>query len=327
MSRAQVLTDALRSRFAAGLGEGLDGAVLDVSLLDALRDPADCLRRLDATGHAPVAGEPSAVALSRIILVFCQGFHLGDALPTDGPALEAALAQVVPALRGFAYEGVAASLAIQDYHNPILPSRLHHYVHGVGARYGALVGIGAGVTPVFRRTYAAVVETLGPRLWGFAVDGFAYREAFLYRRRTLVEQKVPEWLEERARRPFDHGVGRGVWFTLGGQVDKIESLFSQFPQDRQPDLWSGVGFASTYTGAAEAVLPALLRVRHGAGLRGGAALGVWARVSHDNATTQTDTISQALWGRAPDAVASAVEQHLAIPGTSAFPPPSLGVSP
>ena len=47
------------------------------------------------------------------------------------------------------------------------------------------------------------------------------------------------------------GADTGRWFASGALVDRVAALISSFPLERQRDLWSGVGLASSFAGGAE----------------------------------------------------------------------------
>jgi hypothetical protein len=71
------------------------------------------------------------------------------------------------------------------------------------------------------------------------------------------EQRVPvpyPWLgrPDYFPRAVDQGIGRALWFMHGGQVPAVAAAVRRFASQRQADLWSGVGLASTFAGGADA---------------------------------------------------------------------------
>jgi len=52
-------------------------------------------------------------------------------------------------------------------------------------------------------------------------------------------------LSPYARRVFDHGLGRSIWFSQG-QCGAHLYHYRSFPENRRADLWSGIGLACTY---------------------------------------------------------------------------------
>jgi hypothetical protein len=153
--------------------------------------------------------------------------------------------------RGFAYEGVGLGFAFFDYFLP-WRKRLQAFVRGPGAAYIIPVYIGAGLA--LGRIGARRLEWFAGRLeqpvfsW-MVVDGYGFYKGFFARQRYLEEQAVPAHLSAYGRRVFDQGLGRGIWFAMGENVDSVIKTIAAFPQARQADLWSGAGFACAYAGS------------------------------------------------------------------------------
>ncbi|MBV9787250.1 MAG: DUF1702 family protein [Chloroflexi bacterium] len=53
---------------------------------------------------------------------------------------------------------------------------------------------------------------------------------------ALEEKTFPEHLSPYARRIFDQGWGRAIWYSTGADVTRVAALLSAFPEARQPDL-------------------------------------------------------------------------------------------
>jgi len=63
---------------------------------------------------------------------------------------------------------------------------------------------------------------------------------------------VPKRLSGYARRAFDQGLGRCLWFIDCADVARLPKTITGFAAERQADLWSGVGLAGVYAGGADA---------------------------------------------------------------------------
>ena len=118
-------------------------------------------------------------------------------------------------------------------------------------------------------------------------------------------QPAPARLKGYARRVFDQGLGRCLWFIEGADVARIARSIAAIPRERQPDLWSGVGLASVYAG--EASEADLRRLRETAGefaphLAQGAAFAAKARLRAGNLSSYHHAACLILCGMsAPDA--------------------------
>src|SRR5262249_13007266 len=98
---------------------------------------------------------------------------------------------------------------------------------------------------------------------------------------------------------FDQGLGRSLWFVNGGSPAWISQTLAQFPVERHPDFWSGLGLAATYAGYAS---PSALReLQQSAGshrfhLAQGAAFAAKARQRAGNLIDYTDAAARVLCG-------------------------------
>ena len=153
-------------------------------------------------------------------------------------------------LRGYAYEGAAMGLTGLDCFLPG-KSRLTQYMNGPGAPHIFMVHIGAGeaLARLRRRPEPFLLTRMAdPVLRWLVMDGYGFHQGFFTPARYVGQQFVPGYLSPYARRVFDQGLGRSLWFTCGAQVPDIERTIAGFPLRRQPDLWLGVGVACTYVG-------------------------------------------------------------------------------
>ncbi|MFL5706332.1 MAG: DUF1702 family protein [Ktedonobacteraceae bacterium] len=149
-------------------------------------------------------------------------------------------------VRGVAYEGVGMGLTLLDSFFP-WKNRLREFVEGAGASYICLVYIGAGlVLPRIPGRPERFLARLDPLLRWFVMDGYGFYEGFFSLQRSVEEHIVPRRLTGYARRAFDHGLGRSIWFSTGANVERICAALATFPQERQADLWGGIGMACAY---------------------------------------------------------------------------------
>jgi len=134
---------------------------------------------------------------------------------------------------------------------------------------------------------------------GVVVDGYGFHEGFFHWQRYIQGQPAPARLEGYARRAFDQGFGRCLWFIDGGDVTRIPQTISTFPAERRADLWSGVGLAVTYAG--EVSQSELAGLSNSAGecwpcLAQGAAFAAKARLRAQTVVPYTDRATIALCG-------------------------------
>jgi hypothetical protein len=216
--------------------------------------------------------------------------------------------------RGFAYEGAAMGLALLDWMTPWRRGRVEAFLRGAGDAHAYMVHVGAGW--VLARVPGRVekfLDRFDPLLRWLVVDGYGFHEAFFRWPRYLAGQPcvgrtsrpeacpapAPQRLHGYARRVFDQGLGRCLWFVEGGEVWRIVGTLSRFDPERRGDLWSGVGLACVYAG--DTTSDDLRALREAAGefrphLAQGAAFAAKARHRAGNLTPYQDTACGFLCG-------------------------------
>lgn len=156
-----------------------------------------------------------------------------------------------------------------------------------------------------------------PLLGWLAVDGYGFHEGFFHWPRAVVLQEVPDRISGYARRAFDQGLGRSLWFVNGAEPARLAATIAGFPSPRAGDLWSGVGLAAAYAGGVDReVLEALavLAGRKRPQLAQGAAFAAQARERAGNPTEATEMACEVLCGlRANEAARLTVEALVDLP--------------
>ncbi|WP_128436966.1 DUF1702 family protein [Streptomyces cyaneus] len=257
-------------------------------------------------GFAPEAWERFAPVATSLM----EGYHAALEDPRM-PVLASRLEAVEPALKGFAYEGAGMGLAALDATAP-WKRRLEAFAAGPGARHVYPVYVGVGLAYArLRRTPESQLAGLDPLLGWVTADGYGFHEAFFKRRRYVEQHAVPTRLSRHGRQYFDQGVGRALWFSNGGVVDRVTRLVAGFQPDRHADLWSGVGLASAYGGGVdEAALRAVLAQAsaYRPQLARGAATAAWGRRTAGNPAAHTDLACRIFCERGSDDAADVVEE-------------------
>jgi enediyne biosynthesis protein E3 len=247
--------------------------------------------------------------LEQIGEVFLQGYHA--ALEAEAPeALALRLRAVDAELRGFAFEGAAMGLTLLDHLLPWKGKRLQIFLNGPGAAhaYMAHVGVGWAVArlPWLRRRAEQYLARLDPLLCWLAVDGYGFHEGYFNWRRAIERQAIPDQFKGYARRVFDQGLGRSLWFVEGADVLRISSTIASFTPERRADLWSGAGLACAYAGGVDQASIKALRMAARAytpHLAQGAAFAAKARHRANNPAAHTEMACKVLCGLSIEAAA------------------------
>lgn len=262
--------------------------------------------------------------LERVGPAFMGGYHAALEESTDLAALTTRLESFELEWRGFAYEGAGMGLALLDFLSPWRRDRVQRFLATSGDAHAYVVHVGIGW--VLARTPGNVERRLArlERLlrW-LAVDGYGFHEGFFHWPRYLKDQPPPVRLQGYARRVFDQGLGRSLWFVDGADVDLIPRTIGALRAERHADLWSGVGLAAAYAGGVDA--SALWKLRVAAGpcwppLAQGAAFAAKARQRARNLTSHTQQAAEILCGMSAEDAARLTDEALEnLPANAAEP--------
>jgi len=244
------------------------------------------------------ADEPQREHLETVGGSFVTGYRAG--LAEDRlEALATRLDAVASDFRGFAYEGAAMALTLRDALRP-WRKRVPAYLAGPAAAHTYLAHVGVGWAlarlPGGPERHAARMD----RVLGWLVlDGYGFHHGFFGWPRAVSRQIVPPGLGAYARRVFDQGLGRSLWFVEGAGVERIAGTIAAFAPVRRSDLWSGVGLACAYAGGVPRTAVESLRTLAGRdqpALAQGAAFAALARVAADNVAPWTELACEVLCG-------------------------------
>ena len=179
---------------------------------------------------------------------FVDGYHAGLRC-TEPEALAEDLQNVPLEDRGFAFEGAGMSLALLDILTPWNRRRLSKFLETSGEPHVYMIHIGAGwALARLHRRIEPTLARLDPVLGWLALDGYGFHEGFFHWRETYESGHVPARLRGYARRGFDQGAGRSLWFVSGADVVRAAETIASFEPRRRADLWAGIGLAACYAG-------------------------------------------------------------------------------
>lgn len=222
-------------------------------------------------------------------------FGYKAAMAHDGQnLLGQALDQIHLEQRGFAYEGAAMALALQD---GILLRRgaFSSFAEGAGRRHIYMLHVGAGWAyarlPWTRHRIERAWAKLDPVLRWLAIDGYGFHQGYFKEKTQAISEVSSPPLSEHGRHVFYQGLGRSLWFIDGADVHRIRRSISQLSPLYHNDAWSGVGLACAYAGGIAPAAIAELRQEsglHAAALAQGAAFAAKTRQLAGNYATHTD---------------------------------------
>jgi hypothetical protein len=224
---------------------------------------------------------------------FLQGYSAAMT-HDDQNLLAESLDQIQSEQRGFAYEGAAMALALQDG-IMFRSNALSRFAKGAGRRHIYMLHVGAGWAyarlPWTRRRIERAFAKLDPVLRWLAIDGYGFHQGYFGGKTHAISDLSAVRLSEHGRHVFYQGLGRSLWFIEGADVRRISRSISQFSPLYHNDAWSGVGLACAYAGGIAPAAIAELRQKSGsyaAALAQGAAFAAKARQLAGNPAPHTD---------------------------------------
>ena len=261
---------------------------------------------------------PSAVRerLESIGAIVLAGYHA--ALETDDlSALSARLDRIDLEMRGFAFEGAAMGLYMLDLLTGWNRTRWARFVRGAGSPHAYMVHVGAGLALArFRRTMVLPRAGFDPVLDALLADGYGFHEGYFHHDRCAQGEPQPRRVTGYARRAFDQGLGRSLWFVHCAEPDRIGGAIERFADERRSDLWSGVGLACAYAGGVERASIVDLFSRscaHAAAFAQGVAFAAEARARAGNPADPCELACRVAWdldGSSAAAIARSTSEDL-----------------
>ncbi len=274
----------------------------------------------------PLSTPQKTSYLENIAETFLTGYHQVIQTASQSAAASTLEATVAAAVRGFAYEGAAMGFAILDLVTPWKHDRLEQFIRQEAAphHYMTIVGAGWAYARLNRKLNTPLAH-LDPIFGWLVMDGYGFHVGFFDWKSTYQRQIVPPHLSDYACRVFDQGIGRALWFVGGADIQQIEKMICNFPQERQGDLWSGIGLAATYAGGVTNEEIRLLQRAAGeysGNLGQGSVFAAAARHRAGNTVAHNEMACELLTGltipEAAQLVDTVVQNHGAQP--SALPP-------
>ena len=168
--------------------------------------------------------------------------------------LIARLNEFEPRYRSVAFEGASMGVALVNQ-----LSTWKAYAEAT-EKHATQVHIGLGwAIGEQQLDLASTLSEIQPEMKVKVLDGFGYWHGLFRRRLTIRTQQIPNNVNAEYQSGFDQGVGRAIWYISKGDIGKLVSIINHFSGSRRPDLWRGIGVASTYVGGCSDELKSELK--------------------------------------------------------------------
>ncbi len=145
--------------------------------------------------------------------------------------------------------------------------------------------------------FLSAVEKIDKHFYYRIADGCGYYDGFFRNRHAVINQEFPGYMPIETTKFYYQGIGRSLWYSENGDIEKVRSKVESFAEDLHPHLWRGMGIAVAYVGgciADELKLIFETANFHQEQLASGAALAAKSRIEANTITPDTTLCSQ-LW--------------------------------
>lgn len=188
-------------------------------------------------------------------------FQKGRALSEQEHSLDELLTKLhafEPRYRSVAFEGASMGVALTQNFETWKQYTKAAEKHATQVHIGLGWAIAEG-----QWNLTSTLSQIEPTLQVKVLDGYGYWNGLFQRRATIRTQQIPENITPEYQAGFDQGVGRAIWYITKGDIAKVVNIINHFAEDRRPNLWFGIGVASTYVGGCSDELIAELKSASG----------------------------------------------------------------
>jgi hypothetical protein len=260
--------------------------------------------------------------LEKVGQAFLHGYHSALNAPA-AVTLESQIDILDSDFSGFAYEGAAMALAILDWLTPWQEGRFQAFLKAAGSRHVYMAHVGFGWAAArLHRPLERLLPAFNNLMRWLVADGYGFHEGFFHWKRYVGQCESPQ-VEGYARRAFDQGLGRSLWFIDGADTQRIPFTIGGFPVSRRADLWSGIGLACAYAGGVDGEAIQVLAAaseNYRPQLAQGAAFAAKARQLAGNPAAHTELACQIICNVSAEDAAQITDAALMdLPGEAAQP--------
>jgi enediyne biosynthesis protein E3 len=246
--------------------------VLQEKTICVMKDPNDVIHQME-----------------KIRYIFQHALYIST--EQANPELQEHLESVDSEFRSVAYEGVAMGLAVKDLFEGTL-QRWRVFMRNTRQEYLPHVHVGLGWAIAKQKLPSLIfIDSIQPLLRSRVIDGIGYYDGTFKQTQSVGNKLRPDCILLNDCSAYDQGLGRSLWYSCKGDVEKIKLMVQSFPESRQSHLWRGIGIASIFVGKCADSSLQMLKIaaaNHSVQLGMGAAIVAKARMETKTITQDVD---------------------------------------
>lgn len=198
--------------------------------------------------------------------------------------------------RSVCYEAISMALAEKDIAENNLLNNWKTFLNKYAQAHATQFHVGLGwALAKENQEISTFINLIEPIMISKVLDGIGYYDGIFRNRQTIRLKKTNEKIESDQLKHYDQGVGRSIWYNCTGNIEKCKETIETFDQDRQANLWIGIGIACTYVGGADENLLKniyTLSGKHSSELCKGALMVIKARTDANTIQPDTELVCQ-----------------------------------
>jgi enediyne biosynthesis protein E3 len=244
--------------------------------------------------------------VARILHAAIRAHHI--AVTSSLFDLQVYLANLDPDLRFFGLEGAGTGVFARETRDPGAKGWMERFLEQTSPDHAIAFYTGCGMRLAMQGgDHTQVIQRFSSLDRWFVLNGLGFMRVLLDFGRYRQEREPLAGLNRSEQRIADRGVGRACWFRGYGDVAAVAEKAHAFSVDRRPDVWQGVGVASTFAGGVEpeALVRLLaLAAPYQAELAVGAVMSAGTRFNLGAVTHHTQRAAEILAGTSPEQCAA-----------------------
>lgn len=197
-----------------------------------------------------MAGNEVAARMTKIMRIFIQGQSLAE----NGSELELIdkqLNEIENEYRSVAYEAASMAIAMNDFESGDNLKRWYDFSKKYGGKHSPQIHAGLGWAIAQKGiSLTDILINIEPLMRCRVADGCGYYEG-IFRQQSALKNKIIPDAYSKYTLGYDQGIGRSVYYSAKGDIEKIPRIINEFPETRQADVWRGVAIACAYVGGCD----------------------------------------------------------------------------
>ncbi|MCX6273674.1 MAG: DUF1702 family protein [Bacteroidetes bacterium] len=197
-----------------------------------------------------MAGDEVAARMTKIMRIFIQGQSIaenGSELVLIGKQLN----EIENEYRSVAFEAASMAIAISDFESGAGLKLWSEFNKKYGGKHASQIHSGLGWAIALKGiSLTDILVNIEPLMQYRVADGCGYYEGIFRQQSALKNKLIPDTYSKYPE-GYDQGIGRSVYYSAKGDIEKIPGIINEFPETRQADLWRGVAIACVYVGGCD----------------------------------------------------------------------------